>query len=132
MTDLFTATREHDLPPKWDGLAVIWEPWEPAGDIFICPAAPTGCTECGSTATPISSRGTVAVSHIVTRQRLADYLTNRSRLGPLAYRARILGTGRLFAYRCPDCHHDSVHDLNTRESWDLDCTDYGDDGSVAP
>ena len=29
--------REHDLPPRWDGLLVEWGDWDDIGRMFICP-----------------------------------------------------------------------------------------------
>lgn len=36
--------------------------------------------------------------------------------------------GRLTAFRCPDCHHDHVLHGND-QTWDLDDSDYADEGS---
>lgn len=38
----------------------------------------------------------------------------------------------LHASRCVGCGHDQVLDTETNELWDLDDSDYGPDGSVAP
>lgn len=36
--------------------------------------------------------------------------------------------GMMSAFRCPDCEHDTVLDPSGQE-WDLDPTDYTDEGS---
>lgn len=106
MTDLFQATRKHDLPPLWDGEPVVWGRWRPPVAIFMCNRSarvePAFCTACHSTANPALATGTVG-------------------------RFR-----RLTAFRCPDCGHDTVADADTGEVWDLDPTDYQDEGSTAP
>ena len=38
MSDLLTMLREHDLPPRWDGLAVVWEGWQYAPPVHWCSA----------------------------------------------------------------------------------------------
>ena len=43
---------------------------------------------------------------------------------------------QLIAFRCPSCHADSVRDRGRDDDgsetwWDLDVTDYGDEGSHA-
>lgn len=123
MTDLFTHAREHDLPPKWDGYPVEWEGWVQEPHAFICPPPKDlgACGECGSLERRLHSRGT---------RRIA-YDDNVVRLGKGRLQHREM-QATLSALRCPDCHHDTVVDLWTAEVWDLDPTDYGENGSHAP
>ena len=43
--------REHDLPPRWDGLPVQWGDWSDTADVIICPPPrrPERCDHCGVT-----------------------------------------------------------------------------------
>lgn len=135
MNDLLTMLREHDLPPRWDGRLVTWSGWTPQPPAFICPPPPLGdtcCPACGSIAPRSQNRGLVAHSPRTTREQLDDDAENRRRLGSLSHKRKRLDTLRLYAFRCPDCRHDQVLDLETDEFWDLDHTDYGDEGSVRP
>lgn len=138
MTDLLTLLREHDLPPRWDGLAVVWDGWHmpDPGPVFICPPRAVRadcCVGCGSTAVQPSNRGRVARVPAVTHERIREVDAQRDRL-PERERHRVKGLAlyRLYAYRCPDCQFDTVWDTETGEWWTLDHTDYGDDGSVTP
>lgn len=123
MTDLFTHAREHDLPPRWDGYPVEWTEWSDAPNVFVC-SPPKGwgvCAECGSTSRRLRSSGTRVIPFDDNVIRIA-----KGMLHPRETRAA------LTAYRCPDCLHDVVVDLWTDQVWDLDVTDYGDDGSAPP
>lgn len=136
MTDLLTLAREFDLPPRWDGLLVVqWTPWEARPDtVFICPPPKTRpcCPACGSPEPNVSCRGMVALSSLVTRERWEREEENRTRLGRLAHKRKPLALWRLYAYRCQDCRHDQVWDMLTGEWWNLDHTDYSDEGSTQP
>jgi hypothetical protein len=101
------------LPPKWDGADVEWRAWEATDAIFICPRPkPEPCTGCRSTRSPIKNVGRVH----------ADDAPPGSGWS----------TWRLFVFRCPDCHLDTVWDIRTGEWWELDETDYGPAGSHPP
>lgn len=108
MTDLFQATREHDLPPRWDGAAVEWGPWREPPVVFACDRSRKKqvtrevCGHCDADAAQLMATGR-------TTDRTA-----------------------LTAFRCPVCGHDTVFCMDTGEWWDLDPTDYQDAGSVAP
>ncbi|MEW2484176.1 hypothetical protein AB0876_31785 [Mycobacterium sp. NPDC049093] len=112
--------REHDLPPRWDGLPVQWGEWDDTGRMFICPPPkkPSRCDKCGSTRSRLFCTG-----RIWTDPSTAPRAIGRARL----QRGRQL-VGLISAFRCPECRHDTVRDLNGQE-WDLDETDYGDEGS---
>lgn len=139
--DLFTSVREHDLPPLWDGLAVVWEPWTNllGGDafarVFICPRPPKPecCGACGSLTPAVHARGYVARVPAVSHDRIREVDAARARL-PIKARHHVAPKAllRLFAFRCPDCRHDVVHDITTDEMWDLEPSDYGDVGSDRP
>ena len=116
MRDLLDLTHEHDLPPKWDGHPVQWSTWE-RDSVFICPPPkPEPCPACGRTGTPFVATRTVAV------QGVAHIFGRRSgrTVTPLTLRLR--------ATRCPHCRFDQVWD--GERLWDLDYTDYGDEGST--
>jgi RNA polymerase subunit RPABC4/transcription elongation factor Spt4 len=105
--DLLYLARDHDLPPKWDGHYVEWAGWVSL-DMFICPPPKREvCKVCGSTELSITNRG-------IIRDR--DGKTGRER------------RYSLMASRCPDCRTDQVMDWNGAW-WDLDPSDYVDDGS---
>lgn len=138
MTDLLTLLREHDLPPRWDGLAVVWDGWgfPDLGPVFICPPRAVRadcCQGCGSRAVQPSNRGRVARVPAVTHDRIREVDDARERL-PMLERHRVPAKAlyRLVAYRCPDYQLDTVWDTDTGQWWTLDHTDYGDNGSEAP
>lgn len=112
--------REHDLPARWDGLPVQWGEWEDTDDMFICPppAHPTRCGKCGS-ARP---------RWICTGCLWTDPSTAPPAIGRARMRHGRHLVGMMSAFRCPDCEHDTVLDPNGQE-WDLDPTDYTDEGS---
>lgn len=138
VSDLLRMLRAHDLPPRWDGLAVVWEGWEgwrpSIGPVYLCPPPrhPPCCEGCGSLAEPVSNRGLVAVWASLTREDIEREEQNLRRLGSLAHKRKRRAYWRLRAYRCPDCKLDTVWDTDTGHTWTLDHTDYGPDGSVAP
>ena len=137
MTDLLTLAREYDLPPRWDGHAVVWKPWETPIAMQICP--PPRADVCGRPAVrhgqPQQSRvvGLVANSTVLTH---ADYAAEEARRDALPelirHKIKRRWWRRLVATRCHWCDHDQVTDLHTREVWDLDHTDYGPNGSRRP
>lgn len=101
--------REHDLPVAWDGGTITWSPWEQELPVTICPPPrPTPCPTC---------------KRVPQRPRL------------LSKGLLPVGT-TLYAYRCPErrwdgtpCRHDTIVNLHTGQSWDLEVIDYGPDGS---
>lgn len=126
-----TATRPpikapHDLPPFWDGHAVAWSPWTLGDDgslAFHSALADLACQRCGSLDRQHwRSVGLVAHLPATTLDQL------RTAEAPSI--AGRYGERRLSVRRCIDCRHDQVLDLAGDELWDLDATDYGDDGST--
>lgn len=99
---LFAEGREHDLPPKWDGIVVEWAGWRLVWSTLVWHIKPRPCSQCKSTRPQETAYG---------------------------YRDNIPGV--LVAFRCPDCLHDVVVDPHTDEWWDLDDSDYGPEGSTA-
>lgn len=110
--DLLTYSREHDLPPKWDGHPTHWDGWRDTPIMFIRQPDRDVCVACGSTTRPIMNSGIVHID--------IDGLTQPIR------------KGRLYVFRCLDCYHDTIHNVNTGEWWELDHTDYGPHGSHHP
>jgi hypothetical protein len=137
MTSTDAQTRA--LPTRWDGLATVWRGWEYQQPAFVCPPpTPTVCERCGA---PHGHRGWPTQS--VNRARVALRATttladieaddeNRRRLGTLAHKRPSIALWRLHAWRCPNCGLDTIWDDDTDEWWNLDESDYGDDGSVRP
>lgn len=121
--DLLVQSREHDLPPRWDGWPVEWDGWRDRQLVFICPppADREPCTACGSITPAVMNNGTVTADmpQQVARIRRANLCEPVVRW-------------RLTVFRCPDCRHDVVWDTRTDQWWDLDYTDYGPDGSKDP
>lgn len=126
-------TREHGLPPYWDGLPVLWGAWRGDTPFIMCGRAPvqSPCHSCGLIRPRALARGYTATSPLATHETL-----RRRRDEIAAYRPgygmplpRPLGFYRLTAFRCTHCGADSVYDHDTGQSWDLDDTDYGDGGS---
>ncbi len=112
--------RDHDLPPRWDGLPVQWSDWSDTTGVVICPPPPRPerCEHCGTTAAP-----QINIGRIWTDQASAPPAVGRARL-----RGHRHLVGLITAFRCPQCEHDSVRDPDG-QMWDLDDTDYTDDGS---
>jgi len=114
MIDLLYLARDNDLPPAWDGHHVEWEGWTDQPPIFLCGRGAAAarrevCPACGSTAPSVRNVGHYNLGR--------DWRTGYER------------TRRLVALRCPDCMHDQVWETWKNTWWDLDPSDYGDDGS---
>lgn len=135
MSDLTTL---HDLPPRWDGRVALWRGWEYQQPAFVCPPpTPTVCERCGTPhghrgfPTQSVNRARVALSVTTTLVDIEAHDENRLRLGVLAHKRKPIALWRLHAFRCPSCKMDTIWDIDTDEWWNLDESDYGDDGSVA-
>lgn len=135
----------HDLPPRWDGHPVWWRGWRDRGATFICGHqvdvcehcgrgdVPAEC-ECGSHNPPMLNQGMVGESADMTPQdveRNDEAIRLARSAGVIRNAPQRIGWLQLTAFRCPDCGADRVVD-GDGVLWDLDETDYGDDGSVAP
>ena len=108
MIDLLYLARDHDLPPSWDGHRIEWEGWQGMPPVFVCPPPkPQPCRSCGSLEPAIFNAGLF---------RSRDRRSGREQ------------NNRLAVVRCPDCRTDAVMDRNG-DWWDLDPSDYTDDGS---
>ena len=121
----------HDLPPRWDGLPVAWRGWESL-PITSCRAwGSDRCASCGSDKRSSINFGIVGDSAEMTPR---DVRANDAacRIAPLsaAVFPKRKAWIRLIAFRCPDCGHDQVDDGT--DFWDLDPSDYTDDGSHHP
>lgn len=105
------AARLHDLPPSWDGVRIEWGEWSTAQTSmrFHTPPRDLACKQCGQVDQE---------PHIARGRRVDDTVV------------RLPGTGLLFAFRCPGCGHDEVHDQADDTCWDLDPSDYTETGST--
>lgn len=115
--------RQHDLPPRWDGLPVEWGDWSDTADIYICPPPPpreNRCEYCKSERPHLMCLGRIwtepGTVHAIGRARMSG---DRHLVANIA------------AFRCPDCSRDYVIDGlgPNSQQWTLDETDYTDDGS---
>lgn len=131
MQPTLPTDRPHDLPPFWDGRAVLWDGWRaPDLTMFICPPPkPECCRACGTMARPVTNRGHVARWPAITHKQITDADDRSARLPHgLKHKINPLAYYELTAFRCPDCRHDTVLD-HDGQLWDLDETDYHDEGS---
>lgn len=108
------APRAHDLPPRWDGSTVEWGGWQVEDTTLRYHVKARCCRFCGSLEWPVANIG------MVRTDAPRGVMSIRKRYG--------YQLGRLYAFRCPDCKRDQVVDL-AGVLWDLDDTDYGDEGS---
>ena len=106
------APRANRLPPKWDGATVEWEEWEVDLSSWRFHVKLDPYPYCGSTDERVMAIG-----------RVRNDGPARSIQSARGYRL-----GRMSAYRCTGCWHDQVIDL-AGALWDLDDSDYDDDGS---
>lgn len=113
--------RQHDLPPRWDGLPVEWSGWQQPPVVYVCPPPrrPDRCDTCASERQP-----SINIGRVWTDPATAPQAIGRARLR----RGRHL-VCVITAMRCNDCGHDRVLELSSGMTWDLDETDYTDDGS---
>lgn len=139
MSDLLVLARENDLPPKWDGRAVVWLGWEYVPPMFVCPPRPEVCVQCGMSTTErgfpcwSANKGMLADSTWLTVDDYSREEANRARLPQcIQYKAPRHWWLELHAFRCHYCQLDTVWDTTHNETWTLDHTDYGSEGSVAP
>lgn len=115
-------TRHHDLPPRWDGHPVAWDPegWKtPDMQPHICHIREEGstplredpdflgvCPGCGMSTQTSMRRGRITTD-------LGDWI--------------------LYVFRCTRCGHDQVTEHAATATgwscWDLDPDDYTDTGS---
>lgn len=117
--------RQHDLPPKWDGITILWRAWATIHSSMRFHAKPEKCVECGSIAERAVAAGSVPLAECAS--------LSMSRVEGEWVRTLTPAPGhwfRLVAFRCPDCAHDTVWDVDRDEWYDLDFQDYGDEGSV--
>ncbi len=130
-----TDDRANDLPPRWDGHRVEWKGWEvppPSSIRFHMP--PECCRACGSIEPAQHNRGVIwsEPGEVVPFRRPKSYANAVSNQ---AARRDGVVLGSLTAIRCPDCRYDTVLGPErsglAREVWDLDESDYTDQGSYA-
>lgn len=131
-TTLVGLPRMHDLPPRWDGRAVTWGPWQHVRSslAFHVPIHEQACTACGLIDEPLTAGGTV---HPMPGETVTSTEVRRLPSGRMYRRDKAVPAHSLLAlcaFRCPGCGADRVHDKRTGETWDLDPSDYGDAGSV--
>lgn len=104
-----SADHGNDLPPRWDGTPIVWGPWtsERTSLRWHLKDSERACSQCGALDNEEYAVGKIAPSAPRPHPRVI----------------------RLLAIRCLTCMHDTVFDEDTKELWDLDLTDYGDEGS---
>lgn len=138
--------REHELPPKWDGRKVTWREPTAGRATMVCyrgrggckPGGDFVCTGCGAVDEPFDVYVGVVDSEpgatltVPQERRLTSGRTYSRDVVVPAY-----PLVELILERCLACGHDQVLELDTdtgqiKATWDLDETDYGDDGSVPP
>lgn len=110
---LWGVPSQNDLPPFWDGVPVIWLGWKTIESTldWHLPLDQVACSQCGGL-------GEGTLINPGTRPATEPHEGWSAQLRDI------------YAFRCPHCGHDHVHDLNTNESWDLDPDDYGPEGST--
>lgn len=128
------APRDHDLPPRWDGHPVEWRPWQPGYTTTYEWHAkqPTVCGHCASTSKPSTAHGVVYAPEtgLIQFRPRGGYPHHLGQAKAAAH-ARGAPVRWLTAFRCPDCRTDRIHDQTTNELWDLDDSDYTNEGSYA-
>lgn len=128
-------SRAHDLPPLWDGRRVDWSPWRESGHgslMFHAPADEFACTGCGWI--PDTRLLAIGWVHPEPGETFTVYKTVRSKHVQGASWERKTEVpawtiARLSVLRCTGCGLDEVTDIDTGEVWDLDASDYTDEGS---
>lgn len=128
---------DRPLPVAWDGRPLEWGPWREGSLVFICDRSkrknglthPT-CSACGSMR---PARSAVALRSPIAGDVEPGEQLRIHRNGKPVYAMEPMPAYRdLVAHRCVDCGHDTVYDFRADEAWDLDPSDYGPEGSVAP
>ena len=131
-TDLAALPTVHDLPPKWDGRAVRWDPWVKvwSSGRLHAPAADLACAGCGLIDDPWRATGWVVPlpGETFTVDAVRHTRSGRSYVSG-ATQVQAYPLSCLHATRCPSCGRDEVHDTRTGETWVLGPEDYGPDGS---
>jgi hypothetical protein len=132
--------RAHDLPPKWDGRKVEWQGWTNHPSTARLHFKAEVCDRCGSDKEQALNLGVVHPlpgDEMTTLRRVKSKRTGREYDRQVTVPAHPVF--RVTAFRCVDCGHDQVCDHGTGEQkwdeaewWDLDETDYSDDGSNDP
>ena len=118
----------NDLPPRWDGFAVVWRGWT-SPLVISCRRLPGDrCVQCGGDKAPSVNVGLAATDETMTHRQVVDH-DKAAQLG--AGRVQRRAWRSLMAMRCPDCGHDQVRD-GEGTWWDLDPSDYTDEGSTSP
>lgn len=130
------APHAHDLPPHWDGHRVEWGGWEvEPWSTLPFHMRRECCQACGH----VPGVGQQVLNHGRVRSEPGEFVPFRR---PRDYHQAAVnqraerdgaGLGRLVAFRCPNCSHDVVVEFSRStpvlEVWDLDDSDYGDEGS---
>ncbi|QDG87138.1 hypothetical protein [Pseudarthrobacter sp. NIBRBAC000502770] len=125
------ARSRHDLPLLWDGVPVTWDAWSDYRSTLPLhvPADKMACHECGAVDESLIAWGIRPPAE----STFTTTTTKTTRSGH-KYEAQVevpaYPVHDIYAARCRHCGHDVVTDTRTNETWDLDETDYGPEGST--
>lgn len=117
------SLRPNELPVAWDGVPLTW------GDLMplyaMTHVEPYACNGHNGTSTAVDVYIGKVPGEPVEPYWIRDKTTGHARKRP-GWETR---HARLVLYRCLDCGHDQVFDTDSDTYWDLDETDYADEGS---
>lgn len=126
-------SRRNDLPPFWDGVPVTWTDWSDdtrSTLILHLPAEALACDQCGSVDESRHAFGTRPPPEGATVTTTRTKKTKSGREYVVHENVPARPVRDLRASRCRHCGHDTIHDERTDQTWDLDETDYGPEGSA--
>ncbi|UOQ58572.1 hypothetical protein MUN78_07040 [Leucobacter allii] len=126
------------LPSRWDGDVVRWDDWQelPLSSVEFHGKS-YQCAACGTAARPYTSLGrrqpgTGEVFEVIRRHKTIRSRWGKSYRIPVYDHATAWPVIQWIATRCGWCGLTEVVDLDSDETWILDDTDYGPDGSRRP
>ena len=126
LQDTLPIPRDHDLPPRWDGMPVEWGGWHTPPEPTHA-AEPDPCDRCGAFGPWLMNRGTIWTDPNIVRTIGRPGV--RGSGGHGRWGRHIIAT--LYAFRCTQCGADEASILGSHDVWVLDESDYTDAGSYA-